>query len=112
VPRAFDEPWHAQVLAIADGLIQAGHVSAGEWAEGLGAELRRLAGAGRPDTTETYFLAALAALERLAATGAGIDAATQRRRRDEWASAYRNTPHGQPVVLAAARRARDATTPG
>ena len=35
--HAFAEPWHAQVLANAQALIRAGRISAGDWAEALGA---------------------------------------------------------------------------
>lgn len=99
----FAEPWHAQVLAIADGLIATGHLAAPEWAASLGAELRRSEREGLPDTSETYFAAALRALERLTAARLAIDADAQARRRAEWEAAYRTTPHGRPVVLEAGR---------
>jgi len=92
----FAEPWHAQVLAMADTMIAAGHISAIDWAEALGAALR--AASDQPDTPDTYYIAALGALEKLSAK-AGIDATQQAHRKDAWAEAYRRTPHGRPVTL-------------
>ena len=90
----FDEAWQAQVLAIADTLVQAGRFSATDWADTLGAELRAAQAGGQPDTTETYYLAALAALEKLATTATDLTS-----RKEEWARAYLHTPHGDPVLL-------------
>jgi hypothetical protein len=44
---AFDEAWQAQVLAIADSLVQNGMFSAGAWSEALGARSQRAGVAGR-----------------------------------------------------------------
>lgn len=95
----FDEGWQAQVLAIADTMVQAGRFTATDWAETLGAELRKAEAAGQPDTTETYYLAALAALEALTTTATDLTAGQLADRKKEWARAYRHTPHGQPVLL-------------
>lgn len=95
----FSEPWEAQALAIAVRLREAGHFTAEEWAETLGAEIRRAREAGDSDDGSTYYRHVLAALERLV-TEKGL--AAQKKlatRKDAWADAYRNTPHGQPVVL-------------
>ncbi|MCV6593704.1 MAG: nitrile hydratase accessory protein [Silicimonas sp.] len=91
----FKEPWHAQVLAGAQALIRAGHLDPTTWAETLGAALREAEAAGAPDTEETYYLAALSALEQVAPFGAE----TLTARKTAWAEAYRRTPHGKPVVL-------------
>lgn len=96
----FDEPWQAQVLAMADTLVRTGRFSATTWAETLGAELAKAEAAGAPDTTQTYYEAALAALERLATTETPITRTDLARRKSEWTRAYERTPHGQPVVLA------------
>ena len=93
--HAFAEPWHAQVLANAQALIRAGRISAGDWAEALGAALQDAEAKGAPDTEETYYLAALAALE----TVTPIDSETLATRKADWEDAYRRTPHGKPVVL-------------
>ncbi len=91
----FAEPWHAQVLANAHALIRAGQISASEWAEALGAALARAEEEGAADTDETYYLAALEALE----TVGPLDQATLSDRKSEWEAAYRRTAHGKPVVL-------------
>ena len=95
--HCFAEPWHAQTLATAHALIRAGHLTQTDWAEALGAALRQAEDAGQPDTEETYYLAALDALERV--TPFGPDALS--RRKADWETAYRRTPHGKPVVLGA-----------
>lgn len=97
----FAEPWHAEVLAVAFALTRAGLFSASEWAEALGEEIRRREDAGSGDGEENYYRAALAALERLCGdkspgTGGSLD-----ERVEAWRRAYLNTPHGQPVTLAA-----------
>lgn len=98
-PRpAFSEPWHAQVLALADSLVAAGHFSARDWAEALGAELLGAEARDEPDTEESYYTCALDALEMLGQR-VGIAASDQVRRKAEWEAAYRRTPHGRPVVL-------------
>ena len=96
----FDEAWQAQVLAIADTMVQAGRFSATAWAETLGAELRAAEAEGRPDTTQTYYEAALAALERLTTEATTITGAELARRKADWTRAFERTPHGQPVLLA------------
>ena len=96
---AFDEPWQAQALAMADAMVAAGHFSASAWAQALGAELADAETRGAPDTLDTYYQAVLAALEALADTGAGITRAEQAERRAAWEAAYRRTPHGRPVEL-------------
>jgi hypothetical protein len=48
----FGEPWHAETLALADLLVKSGVVSAANWAEKLGAEIRALN--AEPDDRETY----------------------------------------------------------
>jgi hypothetical protein len=46
----FEQPWQADVLAMADGLRDRGLFTAGEWASALGAALRQAADHGAPDT--------------------------------------------------------------
>ncbi len=97
----FEEPWHAQVLAIADTMVQAGRFSATDWASALGAALKAAEARGDADTAETYYLCATEALEKLVAAAAGIGPATLRERKQAWERAYRATPHGKPVLLEA-----------
>ncbi|MBE9555369.1 MAG: nitrile hydratase accessory protein [Proteobacteria bacterium] len=96
----FSEPWEAQALAMAAGLQEAGHFTATEWAETLGAEIRRAQAAGDTDDGTTYYNHVLAALERLTTEKGLTEEKNLVARKWEWAEAYRNTPHGQPVELA------------
>ena len=98
----FAVPWHAEALGIANALIQSGMYSQVEWAETLAAEIRRLAASGEPDTEETYYQAVLAALERLVGEKSPETGGSLVDRVEAWRRAYLNTPHGQPVTLAAA----------
>lgn len=100
----FDEAWQAQVLAMADAMVRAGHFSASDWAGALGAELKAAEAAGSPDTLDTYYRAALTALERLSAEKAGVGLDEQARRKNDWHDAYLNTPHGKPVLLQAGQK--------
>jgi len=97
----FDEPWHAQVLALADTMVQAGHFSAGDWATALGAALQAATDRAVPDNAQTYYECAAAALETLVARHTTIGAATIDARKSAWERAYTATPHGQPVTLSA-----------
>ena len=92
---AFHEAWHAQTLAAAHAFTQAGCFTAAQWADALGAALQRAASAAAPDTEETYYLAALEALEQLAP----IAQSDLEMRKAAWEDAYHRTPHGQPVTL-------------
>jgi nitrile hydratase accessory protein len=99
-PRpAFDEPWQAQALALADSLVREGRFTAAEWGEALGAALREAEGRGAPDTLDTYYTAVVTALERLCESRTGISGPDRDSRRAEWEAAYERTPHGHPVEL-------------
>jgi nitrile hydratase accessory protein len=95
----FDEPWQAQVLALAYGLAEEGLFSSATWSETLGEELRLAAARGEPDDHETYYAAALTALERLIAADGRVTTNGLAARIEEWRHAYLRTPHGQPVEL-------------
>ena len=95
----FEEPWHAQVLALADEMRVAGHFSATDWANALGAALRDTQVKDMPDTPATYYSAVLAALEKLVTENTNLKAGDLTKRQSDWADAYRRTPHGKPVKL-------------
>lgn len=104
VPRdengpVFREPWEAEAFALTLALHERGVFTWAEWAETLGAEIKRAQAAGDPDTGETYYLHWLAALERLIAEKGIADAQTQHRYRDAWDHACDRTPHGAPIEL-------------
>tara|TARA_R110000868_G_scaffold161017_2_gene390911 strand:+ start:46 stop:369 length:324 start_codon:yes stop_codon:yes gene_type:complete len=96
---AFCEPWQAQAFALANALIDKGIFTAEEWAQALGAEIKRAQAAGDPDTGETYYNHWLATLERLCADKGLAFASEVDTRAGEWRDAYLATPHGQAVAL-------------
>jgi nitrile hydratase accessory protein len=98
---AFAEPWQAEVLALAFALSERGVFSTAGWSKTLGEELERAEAQGAPDDHETYYAAALAALERLVAQSGNVSGDTLSARTEAWRRAYLETPHGQPVELAA-----------
>jgi hypothetical protein len=98
----FDEAWQAQSLAIADTLVDAGVVTATRWAEALGSELKSAARAGAADDADTYYLAVLAAVEKLLRHIEIIGRDELDARVEAWRQAYLNTPHGKSVELRAA----------
>ena len=97
--RAFDEPWQAQVFAMAVTLSERGLFSWKEWTEAFGAELKGVGEGG----AGAYFRAWLRTLEGLlvdkAVTREGELPALAR----AWLAAAAATPHGQPIVLGAER---------
>ncbi|HEV8016036.1 MAG TPA: nitrile hydratase accessory protein [Stellaceae bacterium] len=93
----FREPWEAQAFAMAVALHDRGIFTWSEWAQTLGAEIKRAQAAGDPDTGDTYYRHWLAALERIVAAKQLSDPATLRRYSDAWSHAARRTPHGTPI---------------
>jgi len=93
----FDEPWQAQLMALASGLIDRGAFTAAAFSEELGAELRRSAESGEPDSSATYYACALRALERLTLARGLVEQAELASAKRAWAEAYEKTPHGDPV---------------
>jgi len=97
----FREPWEAQAFAMALALHERGVFTWNEWAETLGAEIKRAQAAGDPDTGETYYHHWLATLERLVAKKGVATSDLLHRYRDAWDHAADRTPHGKPIVLQA-----------
>jgi nitrile hydratase accessory protein len=95
----FREPWEAQVFAMAVTLQDRGLFSAAEWAETLGAEIKRAQEAGDPDTGDTYYHHWLCALERILADKGIADTTLLARYRAAWHHAAHRVPHGQPITL-------------
>jgi nitrile hydratase accessory protein len=95
----FREPWEAQAFAMAIALRERGFFTASEWAETLGAEIKRAQAAGDPDRGDTYYHHWLAALERIVAAKQLSDAKTLQRYGDAWSNAALRTPHGTPIEL-------------
>lgn len=97
----FAEPWQAQAFALTVRLSEQGHFTWKEWAATLAGELKSAADRGEPDDGSHYYHHWLAALERLVAEKGLAEPAALVARREAWAEAYRRTPHGKPVELAA-----------
>jgi len=79
-------------------LIERGQIAPEVWAETLGAAIRQRIADGAADTPQTYFEAVTDALETVLALSrtelSGLA--------ESWRSAYKATPHGQPVALGSA----------
>ena len=97
----FDEPWQAQVLAMADLLIQSNQLSATDWSNTLGEQLKITQDVtdGDQDAKENYYQAALNALMQLIDNKTIISHNQLHNREEDWRNAYLSTPHGKPVVL-------------
>jgi len=96
---AFQEQWHAQVVAIVELLLASGKLDPEDWSQTLGAELEKRARAGETDDDATYYGAFKAALE-LVLDRTGIASYSEVDRRESaWRQAYLSTPHGRPVTL-------------
>jgi nitrile hydratase accessory protein len=95
----FAEPWQAQAFALAVTLSELKHFTWNEWADVLAQELKADAARGEPDDGSRYYHCWLAALERLVVAKQLSDPATLLARKEEWAEAFRHTPHGMPVEL-------------
>lgn len=104
----FAAPWQAQAFAMAVKLNEAGVFGWNEWAQALGSEIGRAQAAGDAELGDTYYEHWLRALERLVVDKGLVSASTLLRRKDAWARAAAETPHGEPIELArAARRDTD-----
>ena len=80
-------------------MVRGGYFTATDWATALGAMLTNADASGAPDTEDTYYLAVLDAVEALTVRHTAIAEADLTVRKDAWAKAYHDTPHGKPVVL-------------
>ena len=100
----FAEPWQAQAFALAVKLSEQGHFTWKEWAAALAEELKAAADRGEPDDGTHYYEHWLATLERLVTERGLSDAAALVARKEEWADAYRHTPHGKPIELRAGKK--------
>jgi nitrile hydratase accessory protein len=95
----FAEPWQAQSFALAVRLSEQGYFTWKEWAATLAEELKAAADRGEPHDGSRYYEHWLAALERLVTSKRLANSAELLQRKEDWADAYRHTPHGRPVEL-------------
>ncbi len=98
----FAEPWEAHAFALAVKLSEAGLFTWAEWSAALAEELAAASRRGEPDHGACYYHHWLAALERLVTVKNLVPPPAVHARKQEWAEAYRRTPHGSPVTLEAA----------
>ncbi len=98
-PETFAEPWQAQAFALAVRLSEEGHFTWKEWTEALAAEIAEATARGEADDGSRYYEQWLAALEKIVKAKGMLDQQALAVRKDEWADAYRHTPHGKPVEL-------------
>lgn len=92
----FRAPWEAQAFGMTLALYERGLFTWKEWAERLSVEI---AAARDRDDGSRYYELWLAALEKLARDKDLVGGAELERRRDEWAQAAAETPHGKPIEL-------------
>lgn len=100
----FAEPWEAQAFALAVRLSAQGYFTWKEWSATLAGELKAAADRGEPDDGTRYYHYWLAALERLVTAKGLAEPRALLARKEAWADAYRQTPHGKPVELRTSTR--------
>jgi nitrile hydratase accessory protein len=105
----FNQPWEAKAFALAVRLSEAGCFTseAGcftwpEWVRIFSQEIKAAQEQGDQDLGDTYYQHWLNALERICTAKGLVGSEDMRRRKATWRRAYLNTPHGQPIDLAAA----------
>jgi nitrile hydratase accessory protein len=98
----FNEPWEAQAFALAVRLSEAGCFTWSDWVTALSQEINAAQARGDPDLGQTYYQHWLRALEGICVDKGLVSREDMHRRTEEWRRAYRQTPHGQPIDLAAA----------
>src|SRR6516164_6851919 len=103
----FAEPWQAHAFALAVKLSESGLFTWSEWSAALAEASRR----GEPDDGSRYYHHWLAALERLTAAKHLVAQPSLLARKEEWAEAYRRTPHGAPVTLSESEETASAPHP-
>ena len=89
-------------MALAFAASNSGIFSPAEWSEAFGAELRKNAVGSVPDERDSYYQAALRALQLLLQAHGTLSGETILHREEAWRHAYLHTPHGMPVELGAA----------
>ena len=92
----FRAPWEAQAFGMTLALYERGLFTWKEWAERLSVEI---AAARDRDDGSRYYEMWLTALEKLVAEKKLVLDDELAHRRDEWAQAAAETPHGKPIEL-------------
>ena len=92
----FRAPWEAQAFGMTLALYERGLFTWKEWADRLS---REIAAARAHDDGTRYYELWLTALEKLVADKSIVLDDELAVRRDEWAQAAADTPHGKPIEL-------------
>lgn len=100
--RAFREPWQAKAFALVVLLHRDGHFAWDDWVQTLAEEIKASPQHPEEDADQAYHRQFLAALEQVVAARGLVGPKTMAERKQAWRRAYLNTPHGQPIDLAAA----------
>ena len=95
----FNEPWQAQVFALAVSLSEAGLFSWQEWSDELSATILKAQEFVDPDLGSTYYQLWLKTLERILTSKEVLDQTSILQRMKKWEEAYLKTPHGQPLKI-------------
>ena len=95
----FNEPWQAQVFALAVSLSEAGLFSWQEWTDELSFTILKAQELGDPDLGSTYYQHWLKTLERMLTSKEVLDQTSILQRMKIWEEAYLRTPHGQPIKI-------------
>ena len=97
----FAQPWEAQLFDMVLELARQGVFSWADWTKLLGVEIAAVRDRGEADSGVTYYRHWLVTLEQLLSEKGVVQDSEVHRRMTQWREAYRNTPHGEPIHLAA-----------
>ena len=98
---SFNEPWQAELLAIAILLCETGRLDKSELSEVAGKAISDTGPSASSTSDEAAFEAALGKLESVLAEKGIADRTEIDSALDEWRRAYLDTSHGKPVKLSA-----------
>ena len=104
--QPFAAPWHAEVFALTVHLNEAGHFCWAEWSSRFGKNLATAsnnsvcrANEQGLDGSEHYYQMWLQTLIEIMQEKGIVDLEQLSAFESQWADAYTNTPHGDPVTL-------------
>lgn len=100
----FNEPWHAQALALTMHLAKRGVFTWDEWVGAFIPEVREHPQTASEDVNAAYFRQWLSALEKLLAARGLCMPERVHEYVEIWRRAYLNTAHGAPIEFEAGKR--------
>ena len=99
--RVFTEPWQAQAFAMVVTLTDQGCFTWKEWTVAFSGVLAESENCGGASDGSDYYFSWVKALERIVFEKGITDLSDLDSARLAWETAYKITPHGHPVHLAA-----------